>query len=133
MTVTNKLTAPDAFLDAVTPGELPRLKKQARAYLTARVRYFAPIIGVEYGQIAIRAQKTRFGSCSSKGNLNFNCILMRMPPVIVDYVVVHELCHRKQVNHSAAFWSEVEKVLPDYRKARKWLRENGRFYIAALP
>ena len=76
---------------------------------------------VEY----VRNQKTRWGSCSSKGNLNFNCLLMLAPPEVLDYVVVHELCHRKQMNHSKAFWLEVEKVLPNYKEVRKWLKEEG--------
>ena len=75
--------------------------------------------------ITIRNQKTRWGSCSSKGNLNFNCLLMLTPPEVIDYVVVHELCHRKEMNHSGAFWAEVEKVLPDYKEQVKWLKENG--------
>jgi len=90
-----------------------------------RVEYFANIMGVTYGNITIRNQKTRWGSCSSKGNLNFNCLLMLAPSEILDYVVVHELCHRKQMNHSKAFWLEVEKVLPDYKESIEWLKEEG--------
>lgn len=90
-----------------------------------RVEYFAKVIGVTYGKITIRNQKTRWGSCSSKGNLNFNCLLMLAPSEVLDYVVVHELCHRKQMNHSKAFWLEVEKVLPNYKEVRKWLKEEG--------
>lgn len=89
------------------------------------VEYFARQVGVDYGRITIRNQKTRWGSCSSKGNLNFNCLLMLAPAEILDYVVVHELCHRKEMNHSKAFWAEVEKVLPDYRESVKWLKEKG--------
>ena len=91
------------------------LRQQARELVTKRVEYYAPIVGVNYGRIAIRAQHTRWGSCSSKGNLNFNCLLALLPPAVLDYVVVHELCHRKELNHSARFWAEVERVLPDYR------------------
>ncbi|WP_287884417.1 M48 metallopeptidase family protein [Agathobacter sp.] len=89
------------------------------------MEYFAKLIGVNYGRITIRNQKTRWGSCSSRGNLNFNCLLMLTTPEAIDYVVVHELCHRKQMNHSKAFWSEVEKILPDYKTQVKWLREEG--------
>ena len=64
-------------------------------------------------------------ACSGKGNLNFNCLLLLMPEEVLDYVVVHELCHRKEMNHSARFWEEVEKILPDYRQRRKWLKDNG--------
>ena len=85
----------------------------------------AKIIGVDYGRITIRNQKTRWGSCSSKGNLNFNCLLMLTPPEVIDYVVVHELCHRKEMNHSKDFWREVEKVLPNYLDQVKWLKDEG--------
>lgn len=88
----------------------------------SRVEHFAQIIDVTYGRITIRHQKTRWGSCSSSGNLNFNCALMNTTPEIIDYVVVHELCHRKQMNHSALFWAEVEKVLPNYKELRSALK-----------
>lgn len=101
------------------------LAEEALKVIPERVEYFAKVIGVTYGKITVRNQKTRWGSCSSKGNLNFNCLLMLAPPEVLDYVVVHELCHRKQMNHSKAFWLEVEKVLPDYKEARKWLKEEG--------
>lgn len=101
------------------------LAEEALKVIPERVEYFAKVIGVTYGKITIRNQKTRWGSCSSKGNLNFNCLLMLAPPEVLDYVVVHELCHRKQMNHSKAFWLEVEKVLPNYKEVRKWLKEEG--------
>ena len=106
-----------------TEQEIAELKKQAKKYIPGRVDYYAAQMHVSYGRIAIRCQKTRWGSCSQKGNLNFNCLLMKLPPEIIDYVVVHELCHRLQMNHSPKFWAEVEKVLPDYKKYRKWLKE----------
>ena len=101
------------------------LAEEALKVIPERVEYFAKVIGVTYGKITVRNQKTRWGSCSSKGNLNFNCLLMLAPPEVLDYVVVHELCHRKQMNHSKAFWLEVEKVLPNYKEVRKWLKEEG--------
>ena len=101
------------------------LADKALDVIPGRVEYFANLIGVTYGRITIRNQKTRWGSCSSKGNLNFNCLLMSTPSEVLDYVVVHELCHRKEMNHSKAFWTEVEKALPDYRDAVKWLKEEG--------
>ena len=109
----------------VTLDKIKALADQALEIISTRVEDFAKIIGVTYGNITIRNQKTRWGSCSSKGNLNFNCLLMFAPPEVLDYVVVHELCHRKQMNHSKAFWSEVEKVFPDYKKSIKWLKEEG--------
>lgn len=111
--------------EKLTREKVIALAEEALKVIPARVEYFAKVIGVTYGKITIRNQKTRWGSCSSKGNLNFNCLLMLAPPEVLDYVVVHELCHRKQMNHSKAFWLEVEKVLPDYKEARKWLKEDG--------
>ena len=82
-------------------------------------------MGVTYGRITIRNQKTRWGSCSAKGNLNFNCLLMLVPEDVRDYVVIHELAHRKYMNHSKNFWHEVESFMPDYNEKRKWLRAHG--------
>ena len=107
---------------ALTDADIKALSEQARIYIPSRVEHFAQIIGVTYGRITIRHQKTRWGSCSSSGNLNFNCALMNTTPEIIDYVVVHELCHRKQMNHSALFWAEVEKVLPNYKELRSALK-----------
>lgn len=111
--------------EKMTFEQIRELADKACVTIPARVEYFAKIIGVTYGRITIRNQKTRWGSCSSKGNLNFNCLLMLAPPEVLDYVVVHELCHRKQMNHSKAFWAEVENVFPDYKKSIKWLKEEG--------
>ena len=111
--------------EKLTREKVIALADEALKVIPERVEYFAKVIGVTYGKITVRNQKTRWGSCSSKGNLNFNCLLMLAPPEVLDYVVVHELCHRKQMNHSKAFWLEVEKVLPDYKEARKWLKEEG--------
>ena len=120
-------------LPVFTESQMGNLKKQAKTDLTARVRRFAPLMGVTYGRITIRAQKTRWGSCSGEGNLNFNCLLVLTPPEIRDYVVIHELCHRKEMNHSARFWAEVAKICPDHRKCRQWLKDNGSALIARLP
>ena len=114
----------------LTKAEIEDLKKQARKVIPERAAYYAPLIGVTYGKIAIRCQKTRWGSCSSKGNLNFNCLLMLTPPEVLDSIVVHELCHRKHMNHSARFYAEMAKVLPEYRQHQKWLRENGEMILA---
>ncbi|MBR3646703.1 MAG: M48 family metallopeptidase, partial [Lachnospiraceae bacterium] len=74
----------------------------------------------------------RWGSCSSKGNLNFNALLILCPEEVRDYVVVHELCHRLEMNHSKYFWAEVERVFPHYREARLWLKKNGNYYIERI-
>lgn len=119
-------------LPTFTDEQLQALARQARQTILERVVHFAPLVGVTYGRITIRSQHTLWGSCSSKGNLNFNCLLTLTPPEVLDYVVVHELCHRKEMNHSARFWAEVGRVLPDYRVWRKWLRENGTALISRL-
>ena len=113
---------------AYTNKERAEGRKRAAEIIEARCRYYAPVMGVSYGTVTIREQKTRWGSCSAKGNLNFNWKLVLMPPEILDYVVVHELAHRIHMNHSAAFWAEVEKILPDYRERRQWLKVNGQKY-----
>lgn len=105
----------------------------ARDIFTRKTAYYARIMGVSYGRIAIREQKTRWGSCSSKGNLNFNWRLILAPEEVLDYVVVHELAHRREMNHSKAFYAVVESVLPDYRQARRWLRDHGGSLFTALP
>ena len=106
--------------------EIEHFKKQLRPVLEQRLAYFSEQMGVSYGRVCIRDQKTRWGSCSARGNLNFNWRLCLAPPEILDYVVVHELAHRKEMNHSRRFWDLVEKTLPDCRERRRWLRENGR-------
>lgn len=105
--------------------DLAQLTRQAKEALPPLVQAYAARMGVTYGRITIRCQQTRWGSCSSKGNLNFNCLLMLAPPQAAVYVVVHELAHRKHMDHSPAFWAEVETVLPDYRQSVLWLKANG--------
>ena len=97
----------------------------AKEYFPKRAAYFRQFTGGTYNRITIRDQKTRWGSCSARGTLSFNWRLMLAPPAILDYVVVHELCHLTHMDHSATFWQAVESVCPDYRSARKWLKEHG--------
>ena len=111
--------------DRLSMEDIRSLAEQAMKMIPERVAYYAPRIGVTYGRITIRNQKTRWGSCSAKGNLNFNCLLMLAPPEVVDSVVVHELCHRKEMNHSKKFYEEVLKVFPDYWKWHRWLKDHG--------
>ena len=120
-------------LPKLTKEELEALKQRAKEYLPGRVALYAPRVGVSYGRVTIRAHKSRWGSCSREGNLNFNCLLMLAPSEIRDYVVVHELCHRKHMNHAAPFWVEVERVMPGFRLHRQWLKDNGAILIARLP
>lgn len=112
-------------LEPFSDSEIDELSDMALEIIPERVNFYAGILGVTYGRITIRNQKTRWGSCSSKGNLNFNCLLMLTPPEVIDYVVVHELCHRIEMNHSKLFWDEVESVLPNYKMYRKWLKDEG--------
>lgn len=116
----------------LTESELRELVRHAKEVLPEIAAWYAPKVGVGYGRITIRTQHTRWGSCSAQGNLNFNCLLMLMPDDVMEYVVVHELCHRKEMNHSPRFWAEVERILPDYRQSRRWLKENGGALIARL-
>lgn len=116
-------------IEPIGRWELRNLKEEALKIIPGRVSYYAGIIGVTYGHITIRNQKTLWGSCSRKGNLNFNCMLMKAPEHVRDYVIVHELCHRKEMNHSKKFWALVEEVIPDYRQCRKWLKEEGSLYL----
>ena len=115
-----------------SPEELEDLTRQAKQDLPARVEKYADLLGVSYGRVSVRHQKTRWGSCSGKGNLNFNCLLMLMPEPVRDYVVIHELCHRLEMNHSKRFWALVEKMMPDYKSCRSYLRTQGKSLIERL-
>lgn len=99
--------------------------KKAKELITERLEFFSEKIGVKINTVRFKNQKTRWGSCSQKGNLNFNWKLVMAPMVIVDYVIVHELCHIKQMNHSPKFWLLVGAQMSDYKRMRKWLKDNG--------
>ena len=121
-----------ADVHKLTSDEIQALANRALEVIPQRVKYYAPLIGVTYGRITIRNQRSKWGSCSSKGNLNFNCLLMLTPPEVIDSVVVHELCHRKEMNHSDMFYAEVLRVFPDYWEQDKWLKENGDILMTML-
>lgn len=116
----------------LTDEEIQSLVKKAKEIIPQRVLDYAQRMGVDYGRITIRSQRTLWGSCSSKGNLNFNCLLLLTPPEVLDYVVVHELCHLKEMNHSKRFWEELRRVLPDYEIQKKWLKDHGSELIGRL-
>lgn len=105
--------------------DVERLRALAKASLPQRVAFYAAVLGVTPGKITVRQQKTRWGSCSAEGNLSFNCLLMLAPTEVIDYVVVHELCHVRHHDHSRAFWNEVGRIIPDYAARRRWLKDNG--------
>ncbi len=112
-------------VEKLTKQELENLGDKALEVIPQKVKFYAEKIGVTYGRITIRNQHTRWGSCSAKGNLNFNVLLMLMPEEVMDYIVVHELCHRIEMNHSPRFYAEVAKILPGYKAAERWVKENG--------
>ncbi len=120
-------------IEPYSDEEIKSFIKKAKSEIPERVEFYADKIGVTYNRITIRCQRTRWGSCSSKGNLNFNCLLVLLPDEIIDSVIVHELCHRKQMNHSAKFYAEIEKVFPDYKHCRQWLKQNGNEYMSRIP
>ena len=119
-------------VEPLSMEEVRALAEQALKTIPPRVAHYARILGVTYGRITIRNQRTRWGSCSSKGNLNFNCMLMITPPEVVDSVIVHELCHLKEMNHSDRFYREVLRVYPDYWRWDRWLKENGELIMMRL-
>ena len=124
-----------AARDAAVPftqAELREMARRACRLLPPRVARFAALAGVTYGRITIRSQRTRWGSCSTKGNLNFNCLLALCPDAAVDYVAAHEVCHRKEMNHSPRFWAELERILPTWREGYQWLKTDGQALIRRL-
>ncbi len=112
--------------------ELRDLADRAREIIPARVAYYAGLMGARYGRITLRCQKTRWGSCSAKKNLNFNILLLLTPPEVIDSVVVHELCHLWEMNHSARFYERVYAAYPDYDRWNRWLKENGHLIMARV-
>lgn len=105
--------------------EYVQYKERARALATARVRHFAALYGVLFGTITIRNQRTRWGSCSKAGNLNFHYKIALLPPELRDYVIVHEVCHLLEFNHSRRFWALVARTIPTHAKLRALLKKQG--------
>lgn len=119
---------PEPFTD----GELKSMKESLSRKLSLRVNYYSHIMNAEYRKINIRPMKSRWGSCSSERNLCFNSLLDFVPDSVLDYVIVHELCHITEMNHSRAFWTLVKKYMPDYIENRNWLKANGSKLISRL-
>ena len=119
----------------MTKEQMARLRKLAKAYIPERVDYYARLLGVSsrVTSLSIRFQKTRWGSCTAKGSISINGLLMLAPKEVLDAVVVHELCHLFEMNHSQRFYSHVLSVYPDYKKWYKWLRDNGSVLQATVP
>jgi predicted metal-dependent hydrolase len=113
-------------LDISSTKEVERfLKSTATRYILPRTKQLADKMEIKFGRITLRQQKTRWGSCSSQGNLNFNWRLVHCPAKVIDYVIIHELAHRQHMNHSSSFWDLVRKYDPEYLKNRGWLKRNG--------
>ncbi|MFA5882011.1 MAG: SprT family zinc-dependent metalloprotease, partial [Eubacteriales bacterium] len=100
-------------------------RDKAREAVLERLEYFKSKLGVDYNGLRIKDQKTRWGSCSKNGNLNFNWKIVIAPSDIIDYIVVHELCHLLHMNHSKEFWETVASQIPGYKDKKRWLKENG--------
>lgn len=100
-------------------------KKQAAAYITKRVEYYKDIVGVTVNSVSIKSRKSQWGSCDSNGDITFSWRLVMARPEAIDYVVIHELCHRKHMDHSSAFWNQVQKYMPGFKAQKQWLEENS--------
>lgn len=116
----------------LSDDELAELKKEALRVIPERVAHFARLIDVSYTKITVRPMKSRWGSCSNEGALSFNLLLMLAPPKVRDSVIVHELCHRREMNHSQKFYALVGTYCPDYDDCRAWLKQNGPSLIIRL-
>lgn len=114
--------------DRAAPQQVLRewLVDRARETFAERVAHWAPLIGVAFKRVSIRDQRTVWGSCTRAGDLSFNWRIVMAPPETLDYLVIHELCHRLEMNHSKRYWANVAKHCPDWKKHREWLREHSR-------
>ncbi|MEI6529110.1 MAG: M48 family metallopeptidase [Candidatus Falkowbacteria bacterium] len=122
--INNFKNSPVNPLNLLTRRDYLNAREKARKLVIERLEYFNSFYNFKYGTISIRDQKSRWGSCSRQGNLNFNFRLLFLPPEVSDYVIVHELCHLKEFNHSASFWKLVTHTIPDFRALRLKLK-NG--------
>lgn len=126
--------APELLIPSVAddaPLKAPPAGEDLVARFRARAGYWAPLLGVSFGRVSVKDQRSLWGSCTRAGNLNFSWRLSMAPDEVLDYVVVHELAHRAQMNHSRRFWEVVERACPGHRTHRRWLRRNGRALYAA--
>jgi predicted metal-dependent hydrolase len=119
------ITSPSGSVESLTYLYNIWLKHAAKKYISERVKHLSERTGFICSRISIRGQKTRWGSCSTKGRLSFNFKLIRYRKEVIDYVILHELCHLKEMNHSKRFWMLVEKFCPDYENLKRELKRNG--------
>ena len=120
-------------IDPLTDIEAAELKRRAQCYITPKVEYYAALMGVDYKKISFRFQTSRWGSCTSEGNLSFNCMLMLAPREVIDAIIVHELAHRKEMNHSKNFYEIVLRTYPNYHTHHSWLKKNGELIMQRNP
>ena len=120
---------PAVSLDAPFKAAVPA--DELVAFFRSRAEFYAPYLGVTFGRVSVKDQRTVWGSCTREGNLNFNWRLTMAPPEVLDYLVVHELAHRLEMNHSRRFWAVVERVCPGHRAQRRWLKKHGKELQAA--
>lgn len=113
--------------------ELTSILSEAKSIIPRLVTRYAKEMNITYNKVFVKKQKTRWGSCSSRGNINLNCLIILVPSYVKKYVIVHELAHRKEMNHSERFWKIVASMIPNYQKAMMWLKRNGDFVIGRLP
>ena len=111
-----------ALFEGITEDDIIRLKREARIYFKDKTEHFSRIMGLKYGRITITSAQKRFGSCSSQGNISYSYRLMLYPEAAREYVVVHELAHLKQMNHSKRFYDIIASVLPDYKNRKRLLK-----------
>ncbi len=116
------IESPAGSVESITAIYNTWLKHRAKIFLADRTRILAEIYGFSFRNLTIRSQKTRWGSCSTSGNISLNYKLMRYRQEIIDYVIIHELCHLKQMNHSKKFWKLVETIVPDYKILKRELK-----------
>jgi len=115
---------PRRYLDSPKEHLIKWYKQEALTVLTRRSEYFAEVPGLKYRSVKVTGAKKRLGSCGPNGNINYSWRLIVTPQSVIDYVVVHELCHLEIKNHSQRFWNKVKTILPDYKEQRRWLRKN---------
>lgn len=121
----NTLALPKALQAKADRAVQAWYRQEALEYLRSRVEHFSRVYAIPYASVGVTAARRRWGSCSAAGSINFAWRLILCPPEVIDYVVVHELCHVRHLNHSAAFWAQVGGILPDYRRQIQWLKDNS--------
>lgn len=121
----NKKIQRKKIIDGLSKKELEIKKEEARKIISEKIYSFAKSYNFKFLKLRLSTAKTRWGSCSTTGTISINWHLIFAPEEVLNYVLIHELCHTKHHNHSKYFWNEVEKIIPNYKENRKWLRENG--------